>query len=66
MTAAPRERMTFKEYVAFEERSELRHEFYDGEVFRERVYRVPSIMSRKGPAPISDVPPSTSSVEPVT
>jgi hypothetical protein len=33
MTAAPRERMTFKEYVAFEERSELRHEFYDGEVF---------------------------------
>jgi heme A synthase len=27
---------------------------------------VPSIMSRKGPAPISDVPPSTSNVEPVT
>jgi heme A synthase len=32
----------------------------------EAVYRVPSIMSRKGPAPISDVPPSTSNVEPVT
>jgi heme A synthase len=34
----------------------------------EAVYRVsvPSIMSKKGPAPISDVPPSTSNVEPVT
>ena len=32
----------------------------------EAVYRVPSIMSRNGPAPISDVPPSTSNVEPVT
>lgn len=33
MTAAPRARMTFKEYVALEERSELRHEFSEGEVF---------------------------------
>lgn len=32
----------------------------------EALYRVPSIMSKKGPAPISDVPPSTSNVEPVT
>jgi heme a synthase len=32
----------------------------------EAVYAVPSIMSKKGPAPISDVPPSTSNVEPVT
>lgn len=32
----------------------------------EAVYRVPSMMSKKGPAPISDVPPSTSNVEPVT
>jgi heme A synthase len=32
----------------------------------EAVYRVPSIMSRKGPAPINEVPPSTSNVEPVT
>lgn len=28
--------------------------------------QAPAIMSRKGPAPISDMPPSTSSVEPVT
>jgi heme A synthase len=32
----------------------------------EAVYSVPSIMSRKGPAPISEEPPSTSNVEPVT
>jgi Uma2 family endonuclease len=33
MTAPPRARMSFKEYVAFDARSELRHEFFDGEVF---------------------------------
>lgn len=33
MTAVSSKRMTFKEYIAFEERSELRHEFEDGEVF---------------------------------
>ncbi|MBX3222357.1 MAG: Uma2 family endonuclease [Labilithrix sp.] len=33
MTAASSKRMTFKEYVALEERSELRHEFEDGAVF---------------------------------
>lgn len=33
MTAATTPRMTFKEYVAFEEKTELRHEFDSGEVF---------------------------------
>jgi len=33
MTAASRKRMTFKEYVAFEETTELRHELEDGQVF---------------------------------
>lgn len=33
MTAASRKRMTFKDYVAFEETTELRHEFEGGEVF---------------------------------
>jgi Uma2 family endonuclease len=33
MTAAPSARMSFADYVALEERTELRHEFEDGEVF---------------------------------
>jgi len=33
MTAASSKRMTFQEYIAFEEASELRHEFYKGEIF---------------------------------
>jgi Uma2 family endonuclease len=33
MTAAPRACMTFKEFVAFEEKSETRHEFENGEAF---------------------------------
>jgi len=33
MTAASTKRMSFKEYIAFEESTELRHEFEGGEVF---------------------------------
>jgi Uma2 family endonuclease len=33
VTAASSERMTFRDYVALEEKSELRHEFENGEVF---------------------------------
>lgn len=33
MTAAASKRMTFEEYVALEEKSDVRHEFYRGEVF---------------------------------